>query len=140
MPRLSCWFIRSALIHLASGITLGSLLLFHKGVPIHPFLWRLLPLHLELLLFGWIVQLVMGVAFWIFPRFWRSRGDERPAWLAFGLLNGGVWLAGAGVVLGSPPLFIFLGRLLEAGAAAAFALHAWSRVKPPGAIPSAPVK
>ncbi|MBE7468550.1 MAG: hypothetical protein DPW09_14625 [Anaerolineae bacterium] len=135
MPRLSCWFIRAALLYLAVGITFGALLLFHKGIPFEPFVWRLLPVHVEFLLFGWTVQLAMGVAFWIFPRFWRSRGNERPARLAFGLLNIGVWLAGVGPLLGAPPVIIFLGRLAEAGAAAAFALHAWSRVKPPGAEP-----
>ena len=132
MPRLSCWFIRAALLYLAVGITIGSLILFHKGIPFYPFIWRLLPLHIEFLLFGWTVQLVMGVAFWIFPRFWRSRGDERPAWLAFGLINLGVWLAGAGLMLGAPAWIILIGRLAEAGAAAAFAWHAWPRVKPPG--------
>jgi hypothetical protein len=132
MPRLSCWFIRVALLYLAAGITMGSLILFHKGIPFYPFIWRLLPLHVEFLLFGWTVQLVMGVAFWIFPRFWRSRGHERPAWLAFGLINLGVWLAGAGPVLGAPAWLILIGRLAEAAAAAAFAWHAWPRVKPPG--------
>jgi hypothetical protein len=122
-----------ALLYLAVGVTIGSLLLFHKGIPFYPFLWRLLPLHIELLMFGWLVQLVMGVGFWIFPRFQRSRGDERPAWLAFGLLNLGVWLVGLGPLLGAPLFVGLAGRLAEAGAAAAFALHAWSRIKPPGA-------
>ena len=132
MPRLSCWFIRAALLYLALGITFGSLILFHKGIPFYPFIWRFLPLHVEFLLFGWTVQLVMGVAFWIFPRFWRSRGDERPAWLAFSLINLGVWLAGAGPLVGAPAWIILIGRLAEAGAAAAFAWHVWPRVKPPG--------
>jgi cbb3-type cytochrome oxidase subunit 1 len=131
MPRLSCWFIRAALLYLAVGITFGALLLFHKGIPFQPFVWRLLPVHIEFLLFGWMVQLVMGVAFWIFPRFWRSRGNEKPAWLAFGLINLGVWLAGVGPLLGASVLFILVGRLVEAGAAVAFAVHAWSRIKPP---------
>lgn len=132
MPRLSCWFIRSALLHLALGFTLGGLILFHKGLPLHPALWRLLPAHIEFLLFGWTVQLVMGVAFWIFPRFRRSRGNENPAWLSFGLLNLGVWLAGVGPVLGGPAWLLFLGRLAEAAAVAAFGLHIWPRIKPPG--------
>ena len=134
MPRLSCWFIRSALLHLAVGVTLGGLLLFHKGIPIYPLAWRLLPVHIEFLLFGWIVQLVMGVGFWIFPRFWRSRGNEKPAWLAFGLINIGVWLAGAGLILGASPWVVALGRLAEAGSAVAFAVHAWPRIKPPGVV------
>lgn len=133
MPRLSCWFVRASLLYLAVGVTFGGLLLAHKGIPLHPFLWRLLPLHIEFLLFGWLVQLAMGVAFWIFPRFWRSRGNERPAWVAFGLLNAGVLLAGISPLLAWPAWFILIGRLAETGAAIAFALHAWPRVKPPGA-------
>jgi hypothetical protein len=133
MPRLSRWFIRSALLYLALGVTFGGLILFHKGIPFYPFAWRLLPLHIEFLMFGWLVQLVMGAGFWIFPRFQRSRGDERPAWLAFGLLNLGIWLAGLGPVWGAPAWVAALGRLAEAGAALAFMGHAWSRIKPPGA-------
>ncbi len=133
MPRLSTWFIRSALLYLAVGSTFGALILLHKGVPLNPWFWRLLPAHIEFLLFGWIVQLVMGVAFWIFPRFFRSRGNVKPAWAAFGLLNLGVLLAGVGPVLGGPGWLIIAGRLAETGAAVAFALHAWPRVKRPGA-------
>ena len=133
MPRLSCWFIRSALAHLVLGVTIGALILSHKGIPFFPLAWRLLPAHIEFLLFGWIVQLAMGVGFWIFPRFWRARGNEKPAWLAFGLLNLGVWLAGVGPTLGASATLTLVGRLLETGAAVAFAVHAWPRIKPPGA-------
>ena len=49
MPRLSRWFIRCALIYLALGFTFGALMLFNKGVPFYPALWRLLPTHVEFL-------------------------------------------------------------------------------------------
>ncbi|MCB0212230.1 MAG: hypothetical protein KDJ52_23010 [Anaerolineae bacterium] len=132
MPRLSIWFIRAALLYLAAGVTVGGLLLGNKGLPVTPWLWLVLPLHVEFLLFGWIMQLVLGVAFWIFPRFWRSRGNVTPAWIAFGLLNAGVWLAGLAPILGNSAWLLLLGRLAEAGAALAFGLHIWSRIKPPG--------
>jgi hypothetical protein len=130
MPRLSVWFVRAALVYLALGFTCGALLLAHKGVPLHPLTWRLLPAHIEFLLIGWTVQLAFGVAFWILPRWRTLRGDERPAWLAFVLLNLGVWLV---VLAGWTPAaagMLVLGRGLEAAAMAAFALHAWPRVKP----------
>ena len=132
MPRLSCWFIRAALLYLALGFTLGALLLVHKGVPLHPALWRVLPPHLECVLLGWTLQLAMGVAFWILPRFPQrpARGREALAWWAFGLLNVGVCLVGVGWMLGLPGWVPFLGRVLEAVAAVAFAAHAWPRVKP----------
>lgn len=131
MPRLTVIMLRFALAYLALGFTFGGLLLFHKGVPISPMLWSLLPAHIEFLLLGWTVQLAMGVAFWILPRFSRGprRGDERLAWLAFGLLNIGVLLAGIGPLVAAPALSVFLGRAAETGAALAFAAHAWPRVK-----------
>lgn len=134
MPRLSVWLIRTALLHLVAGFTIGALLLANKGIPIHPMVWRLLPIHIELLLLGWTLQLALGVAFWILPRF----GNERPraglAWGAYLLLNLGIGLVAASVFLVTIPALTFWGRVLEVGAAVAFALHAWPRVKPPMAI------
>jgi hypothetical protein len=145
MPRLSIWFVRSALAYLALGFTFGALMLFEKGVPVHPPLLQLMPAHIEFVLFGWTMQLAMGIAFWILPRFGgggsRSdgvrqsgdllpRGNEKAAWLAFVLLNAGIWLAGMGAVLGLPPALLLLGRAAEAAAAAAFVVHAWPRIKP----------
>ncbi len=134
MPRLSIWMIRTALLHLAIGFAIGALLLAERGVALSTLIPRLRPAHAELLLLGWTVQLAMGVAFWILPRF-RSgaeRGNERPAWLAYGLLNAGVVsaaLGGAGFAWAG---LQFWGRCAEALAAAAFAVHAWPRVKPFG--------
>ncbi|RME66121.1 MAG: hypothetical protein D6790_00700, partial [Caldilineae bacterium] len=101
-----------------------------KGEPIHPLLWRLLPAHMEFLLLGWTLQLAMGVAFWILPRFKTERGNVKLAWAAFVLLNLGVWLVGVGPILALPTWTTALGRFAELSAAVAFALHAWPRVKP----------
>jgi hypothetical protein len=78
VPLLSVWFIRLSLVYLALGFTFGGLLLLNKGLPISPLAWRLLPAHIEFVLFGWTVQLVMGMGFWILPRFAAPpvRGDE----------------------------------------------------------------
>jgi len=134
MPRLSRWYIRASLLFLGLGFTLGALILFHKGAALHPALWQLLPAHIEFLLLGWTLQLAMGVAFWILPRFLEgpARGNEAAAWLAFGLLNGGVLLVGVSWTLGLPALIPWLGRVAEAGAAMAFAVHAWPRIRPFG--------
>jgi hypothetical protein len=134
MPRLSCWCIRASLLYLAVGFTLGALLLFHKGVPLHPALWWLLPPHIEFVLLGWTLQLAMGVAFWILPRYLQGpgRGREVTAWLAFVLLNGGVLMVGIGWMAGAPALIPLLGRMAEAGSAVAFGVHAWRRVRPFG--------
>ena len=81
MPQLSRWTVRAAYFNLLLGFTLGALILANKGMFLHPAIWGWLPAHIELLLVGWIVQLVMGVAFWIAPRFWKAprRGNETGA-------------------------------------------------------------
>lgn len=134
MPRLSMWMIRTALLHLLVGFTIGALMLANKGIPFSPFLWRLLPIHIEILLLGWTLQLAMGVAFWILPRFDTTRPRAGLAWTAYGLLNLGIGLVAVSVFWVSLPALLLGGRLVEAGAAVAFALHAWPRVKPPLAM------
>lgn len=130
MPRLSVYFIRTGLVYLGLGLTFGMLLLWNKGIPLDPNLWRLLPAHIEFLLIGWTVQLALGVAFWILPRWQTQRGDVRPAWLAYALINVGIWLVVLAGWFAWPEWVLTLGRVCEAAAAGAFALHAWPRVKP----------
>jgi hypothetical protein len=132
VPRVSTWFVRASLCHLVFGFTVGALLLADKGLPFAPALWALRPAHVEVLLIGWMVQLVMGVAVWIFPRFAIRRAPQRSAvtaWLAFGLLNAGVFCVALGEGLGG---WAAAGRLAEIGAAASFVAHLWGRVSPGG--------
>ncbi|MBK9053395.1 MAG: hypothetical protein IPL78_21585 [Chloroflexi bacterium] len=129
MPPLTRLFVKTALIHLVLGFTFGALMLANKGVPFYPVLWRLLPAHMELLLVGWTVQLALGVAYWILPRYWQGgRGDNRGVWLAYFFLNSGVWLVILTGWLGLPPSWLLLGRVLQAAAVIAFATHIWPRI------------
>jgi hypothetical protein len=131
MPRLSVWFLRTALVYLAAGFTFGALMLANKGVPFSASMWALLPAHEEFLLLGWMVQLAFGVGFWILPRYsGGSRGNVHLAWLSFELINAGVLLVAGQEILGLPALMGGIGRAAEAGSAVAFALHAWGRVRP----------
>ena len=140
MPRVSRWFIHASLVYLALGFTLGALLLFNKGIPLAPALARVLPAHVEFLLVGWVIQLVMGVATWIFPRFGvpqTAYGSDGAAWLAFALVNVGVWLAALGPLAAAPvaDALPLIGRLAEAVAAAVFAANVWARVRASGLSP-----
>lgn len=129
MPRLSIWLVRCALIHLLLGFTIGALLLAHKGIPFAPWLWRLLPAHMEILLLGWTLQLAMGVAFWILPRFYTARPHTWLVWLALILLNCGVILVALSPFFSANVPVAALGRAAETAAVLAFACHAWPRVK-----------
>ena len=134
MRRLSVWTVRAALLYLGVGFFLGALMLTQKGLPFDPAMLRLLPLHIEFVLFGWTLQLAMGVAFWILPRFSHEPryGNQAFGWLAFVLLNGGVLCAGLGQWLGAASFVVLLGRLAEVSAVLFFLGHAWPRVKPIG--------
>jgi cbb3-type cytochrome oxidase subunit 1 len=131
MPKLSVWFVRTALGYLAIGFLVGAILLANRGLPLGAPVTRLLPLHIEFLLIGWMVQLALGVAFWILPRFRTGpeRGGEGFAWLSYGLLNLGVMAAAVAPMIGLPPAVSLLGHAAQGLAAGAFALHAWPRVK-----------
>jgi hypothetical protein len=137
MPGASVWFIRAALAYLLAGFTLGALLLAAKGLPLPLGVWRWLPVHYELLLVGWFVQLVMGVAYWIFPRFGMTRaarGREGLAWLALALLNGGICVVSVAVLHG-PAALAVIGRVMEVLAAATIALNVWARTRASGISP-----
>lgn len=130
MPKLSVWFVRASLIYMGFGFLFGSLILHHKGVPIYPWTWKLLNPHIELMIYGWTMQFVMGIAFWILPRFTGKEryGKTHLGWWSFALLNGGLWLAILDVF--APGKLVMPGRVLILGAVAFFVVMMWPRVKP----------
>ncbi len=132
MPLLSQYFVRSALICQAIGFTLGGLILAAKGGGVDASVWIWLPEHLVLLLFGWLVQLSLGVAYWILPRVHLTdRGRLRLAWASFIATQTGIvltllsllrlWIPAMGSLLP-------LGLIWMCAAVAAFAVHAWPRI------------
>jgi hypothetical protein len=112
VPRLSVWTLRLALMYFLAGFTLGALLLANKGLDFDPALWILLPMHVDFLLLGWTLQLVIGIAFWILPRFSKAprRGNESLAWTAVILLNAGIWIDSVGPLLLHLSFLNLLGR------------------------------
>ena len=130
VPRLSVWCIRAALIYLVLGFGVGALMLASPALQLPAAVLRFRPLHAELLLIGWMVQLAIGVAYWILPRDrGTGRGNERLAWTAAFLLNAGLLTAGLGTTLGAPAAVVGSGRTAELVAALAFAAHVWRRAR-----------
>ncbi len=131
MPRLSAWAVRLSLCYLLLGFTLGALMLSNKGVPFLPWAWNLLPGHIDILIFGFIIQLAIGIAYWILPRHrGGSRGNENLVWAALLTLNLGIWCAAIAGGLNLPAGWRIFSRLAEVSAAVLFALHAWQRIRP----------
>lgn len=139
MPRLSCWMIKAALAYLTIGVLFGGLILSAKGLPASlGWAWLLLPAHIQLLVGGWLIQLALGMAYWILPRLDGAgeRGRPGAAWFSFGALNSGV--IGAALILAirafvtTPWLnaALIVAALCQLGALGAFAWHVWPRVQP----------
>ena len=134
MPTVSVWFVRAALAYLVAGFTIGSGLLWHKGMPFAPDPWPLRQAHVEFLLTGWTVQLVLGVALWIFPRFRLGslpHGRVGLGWWGFALLNAGVGLVAAAPLFGPTVAWpAAAGRAMEIAAVALCVANLWGRVRP----------
>lgn len=134
MPTLSRYFVRSALIYLGIGFTLGGFILAAKGGGADARFWLWLPTHIVFLLNGWLIQLSMGVAYWILPRIHLSdRGRQGWAWGAFVAFQLGLILAlGTILSLWIPEVQSLFapGLLLQTLGVFFFAIHALPRIRP----------
>lgn len=129
MPTPSRWMIRCSLFYLLMGFAIGALMLTAKAYPAYSRFWMLLSVHIEVLIFGFIIQFTMGTAYWILPRFLKGppRGQARWAKRMVIVFNSGIilnlltylniiegWGTGAG-------------RMLEVFAAIIFITLHWHR-------------
>ncbi|MEX0648842.1 MAG: hypothetical protein WEA56_12610 [Balneolaceae bacterium] len=130
MPVQSIWMIRLSLQYFLTAVLIGGLLLAHKAVGIHPALWSLLPVHFEMAIWGWLIQFVMGTAYWIFPRFLDipPRGSEKAAWLVVLFLNTGILLVVASYLMPSEEWARVTGRLLALAGIGTFISLMWNRI------------
>jgi len=130
MPKISRLMIRFSYAFLFLGICLGAAMLIHKAYPLHHTLWRLLPIHIEMLIFGWIIQFTLGTAYWILPRFLKApqRGPTVPAYLMVVSLNSGILLTITGHIIGTGVPVQLVGRSLELVAVILFISLHWGRI------------
>ncbi|MFO7845800.1 MAG: hypothetical protein R6V27_04495 [Balneolaceae bacterium] len=127
MPGPAVWMIRLSLCYLLFAVVTGAFILVHKAFPLHTAVWGVLPVHYEVAIWGWLVQFVMGTAYWIFPRFPGDSG-RGPVWLAWGILTGinaGVWLLAASVFMND---IAIAGRTSILLSVLAFTGLMWNRV------------
>lgn len=127
MPALARLYVRTALLWLAVGTTLGGIILWNKATPI-PGAWGLLTAHITLVTWGWILQLSLGVAYWILPRFGVVRPRAYFAVIAYVLLNAALVISVVFSLLPLPWPGVLVAAL-QLSALAAYALHAWPRVR-----------
>ena len=130
MPTLSLYFIRASLVCFMAGVTIGALLLADKGMPGVSPVWPYRSAHIELSVLGWVVQLVMGTAYWILPRHPEGspRGNRHVAWLSFYLLNAGIVFGVAALWFPVYPSADAFFRFFQLAGIACFAYVIWPRV------------
>lgn len=143
MPPLVRRYVKTSFAFLAVGLLIGGFIIvgeFLLGV-YPPRL--LVTAHVHLLLVGFMLMIVMGVATWMFPRPASDDARYRP-----GLAETVYWVmtvatavrATAEVVagyVGLPPLRVLVafGGLGQLVAALLFVVNMWSRVRMPAAAP-----
>lgn len=129
MPTPSRWMIKASMIYMLVGFVIGALILISKAYPGYSLVWDLLIIHIEVSIFGWIIQFTMGTAYWILPRYLvnKSRGNPQWAMLMVAMLNGGILINGASYLDLLESSAIIWGRLLEVGAVILFIVLHWNR-------------
>jgi hypothetical protein len=137
MPRLTRYFIKTALIYLALSLVLGAVLAVRAAFDLPAELAALSPVFFHLFMVGWVTQLIFGMLFWMLPKPSRElpRGNEKVAWAAYILINCGLVLR----VIGEPLTalrvdwelgwLLGLSALLQLAGGWAFVANAWPRVK-----------
>ena len=137
MPRLTRYFIKTALIYLAASLLVGALVLARAAFDLPTGLAALTPVYFHLFMVGWVTQLIFGMLFWMLPRQSKEspRGDERLAWAAYILINLGLLLRAIGepLVTLQPDLragwLLALSAVLQLIGGWAFIGNAWPRVR-----------
>jgi hypothetical protein len=122
--------IKSSLVYLTIGAFLGALLLINKAFNVEPAIWFLLPVHIELMIFGWIIQFTLGVAYWILPRYLEggSRGNHVLTYAMVCAINLGIWLMIVAELTHAIDSFRFMGRGLQLLAVVLFISLHWKRI------------
>jgi heme/copper-type cytochrome/quinol oxidase subunit 1 len=134
-------YVKTSFVFLLLGLALGGYItvqvnLVGRGVP-----WPLMTAHVHLVLVGFMLMLVFGVATWMFPRPARDDGRYRPelAQAVYWLLTAstivrtlGELAAAATWTRGS--LLAAVGGLGQLGAALVFVINMWTRVRMPGGL------
>lgn len=137
MPTLARWYIKAALVYFVLALLAGVIVQARVIIDLPSRLAVLRPVYIHLLTVGWITQLIIGVGYWMFPKFSREnpRGSERLAWATFILLNLGLALR----VVSEPQVSIraepdlswmlALSAVLQLVAGWLFVINTWARVK-----------
>ncbi|HZD10166.1 MAG TPA: hypothetical protein VE553_02400 [Candidatus Binatia bacterium] len=137
MPSLTRWFIKTALVYLVISLVLGVLVALGTSLQLPVAFAGLTPFYIQILMIGWLTQLIFGVAYWMFPVFSRETPRRSPVlgWAAYGLINAGLLLqliVELGSLVDGFPLSTWvtaLAAVLQFAAALSFVVNSWGRIR-----------
>lgn len=137
MPTLSRTFIKLGLLYFVLGLMMGAVMQLQPVLGWSGKIQLIRPVYLHVLFIGWVTQIIMGVGYWMFPKYSRDtpRGNETLGWAVLTLLNAGLVLRS----VGEPSVLLLpeagLGWTLPVGALClllsgwGFILNTWGRIK-----------
>jgi len=140
MPRIARAYVRIAFLYFCGAFLLGALRWLDRWLDISRWLRSSGESQLHLLTVGWITQLAIGVAYWMFPRLlkeqdFRPRGSDALAWCVLVSLNVGLllrFLSEPFYYMGIqqwPKALMALSGVLQALAALGFGWLIWGRIR-----------
>ena len=136
MPLLSRCFLKTAMLYFVASSCLGGYLLVGVGLQ-RPAPLVLQPVYWHMLLVGWLVQLIFGVSYWMFPPHAGGKPQGHPVlgWFTYAALNAGLLLR----VIVEPwhgmrphPVLGWLlvpAAVLQVTAGWVFVISIWSRIR-----------
>jgi cbb3-type cytochrome oxidase subunit 1 len=144
VPPLVRRYVKTSFVFLVAGLLLGGVIVVAQfGLNAYP-PRLLITAHVHLLLVGFVLMIVMGVATWMFPR--PARGD---AHYRAGLAEAVYWIMTVATALRAvceiaagfwgPPLLragIVAGGLGQLAGTALFVVNMWTRVRMPLVSPA----
>ena len=140
MPPIARAFVKAAFLYLVAAFVLGALMALDGWLGLGRWLRAVYLSQLHLLVVGWISQLAIGVAYWIFPRYRKAqnpkpRGSDVLAWAVLICLNAGLllrFLFEPFQLMGNRPwlaALVALSGILQALAALGFGWLVWGRIR-----------
>ncbi len=136
VPSLTRWFIKTSLVDFVLALLAGVLMALPPLSRTGAYDW-LFPIYLHLLAFGWLSQLIFGVAYWMFPKFTleRPHASVGLGWATYGLLNAGLVVRAVSEPMNTVhpgPVWgwlVVISALLQWLAGIFFVVNSWGRVK-----------
>jgi len=137
MPTLTRVFIKTGLVYFLMAMVVGVALAAPTVIHLPQGFAALRPVYFHLFMVGWVLQLIIGIAYWMFPKLSKQepRGSTALGWLVYGCLNVGLMFRAVGEVLLALQPGVEIGWTLAVAAVLqliggwGFIVNTWLRVK-----------